>query len=107
MVVEIRRPATMNPNEANRRLSGGPAQHAGNQYHYLYAANRILEMLDRDSDVAVVHLEGTSSTAAGEDAVDVCIERNDAVELVQVRWSGVPDRRQLQPAEWWSAVGGL
>lgn len=88
------------PQHPSPRHPGGPAQHAGNRYHYLYASNRVLELLDPDSDVIGVYLEGTGTNVSDEDAVDVCVERRDATELIQVRWAGDPQNRPLQLAEW-------
>ena len=52
---------------------GGPAQHAGNRFHYLYAATRVMELLDPERRVHAVRLEGLQD-GSGDDIVDVVVE---------------------------------
>jgi len=94
--------------EIDRRTptGGGPSQHAGNIYHYLYAATRVLELLDPEAPARAIHLEGLGTESAEEDIVDVAVDRYEALELIQVRWSQRPENT-LQPHEWWEAIGRL
>ncbi len=94
--------------DRGKSTGGGPAQQAGNVLHHLYAATRVLELLDPDTwGVRAVYLEGLDTGSAEEDAVDVAVDRYDALELIQVRWSQRPQERVLQPGEWWKAIGRL
>ena len=70
-----------------KQIAGGPAQHAGNLFHYLYAATRAMELLQEERGVLSVRLEGLGGGAAEEDALDVVVERDNAVEFIQIKWS--------------------
>ena len=87
-----------------QHTTGGPPQHAGNQFHYLYAATRAMELLQPDSGVFSVRLEGFGSGGSAEDALDVTVERRDIVEFIQVKWSS---SQLLQPSDCWKIVKQL
>lgn len=67
-------------------MPGGPSQHGGNRYHYLYAARYLVDLLDPNSDVRSVWLEGYPN-AIDDDILDVAIETRTTLKIVQVKWS--------------------
>jgi len=85
-------------------ISGGPVEHAGNLYHYLYAATRVMELLETDRHVHAVRLEGLFDVP-DEDVIDVTVERESEIELIQVKWSATSMR--LQPTEFWQIAQRL
>lgn len=87
-----------------QQIAGGPAQHAGNLFHYLYAATRAMELLQQGSGVLSVRLEGSGTGGVADDALDVVVERANAVEFIQVKWSS---SQLLQPAQCWGIVKHL
>ena len=67
-------------------MAGGPAQHGGNRYHYLYAARYLVDLLNPNLDVSSVCLEGYPG-ASDDDILDVAIEMGTTLRVVQVKWS--------------------
>ena len=68
-------------------MPGGPSQHSGNRFHYLYTASYIVDLLDPDSGVTSVWLEGFPESV-DEDILDVVIETEaTTLKAVQVKWS--------------------
>lgn len=67
-------------------MAGGPAQHGGNRYHYLYAARYLVDLLNPNFDVSSVWLEGYPG-ASDDDILDVAIETGTTLRVVQVKWS--------------------
>jgi len=67
-------------------MPGGPSQHGGNRFHYLYAARYIIDLLDPKSDVCSVWLEGYPD-AIDDDILDVAIQAGTTLKAVQVKWS--------------------
>lgn len=84
--------------------SGGPAEHAGNLYHYLYAATRVMELLEPDRHVHIVRLEGLPDVT-DEHVLDVVVEHESNIELIQVKWSA--ESRSLGPTDFWQIAKRL
>lgn len=64
-------------------------------------------MLDAESEIIAVRLEGGVTDTDDDDVVDVSIESANGAELIQVKWSGTPLDRPLQPYEMWPIIGKL
>ena len=88
----------------NSQMSGGPAEHAGNLFHYLYAATRVMELLEPDRNVHTVRLEGLFGVP-DEQILDVVVEGDSEIELIQVKWSATG--RKLAPKDFWQIAKRL
>ena len=67
-------------------MPGGPSQHVGNRFHYFYAARYLVDLLDPQSAVCSVWLEGYPN-AIDDDILDLAIETGTTLKAVQVKWS--------------------
>ncbi len=88
----------------SRSCGGGPSEHAGNLYHYLYAATRVMELLEPDQRTNAIRLEGLFDVP-DEQVIDIVVERESDVELIQVKWSA--SSSSLSPADFWQIARRL
>jgi archaellum biogenesis ATPase FlaH len=88
----------MNAETLSTHSGGGQAEHAGNLFHYLYAATRVMELLEPDQHVHTVRLEGQFDVP-DEQILDVVVEGDSEAELIQVKWSATS--RRLAPKDFW------
>src|SRR5688572_13190789 len=82
--------------------------HAGNDYHFLYAALRAMNLIDRDESSSWISLEGMQQLPDSA-KLDVAVGHHSLVELVQVKWTSRPDSTtsNIGAPEFWGIISSL